>query len=115
MQDEDEDSLIFIRKYLLGPYFYQGWVKYEPEPFEMSYIDGKESGILSVERKFGILSALLNLDIPEEEFAQLCKRLGIDYRWVPGTPTIREILTDLHAGMLKALTEKTLALVEESQ
>ncbi len=44
MAHEDDNSLIFIRKYLLGPYFYQGWFEFEPEPFEIGYIDGKESG-----------------------------------------------------------------------
>ena len=61
MQDEDDNSLIFIRKYLLGQYFYQGWFEFEPEPFEIGYIDGKESGITSVERKFAILNSLLTL------------------------------------------------------
>ncbi len=114
MLDEDENSLIFIRKYLLGPYFYQGWFEFEPKPFEIGYTDGTESGILSVERKFAILSSLLNLPVTEEQFVTLAKRLGVNYREVAGTPTIREILTDVHAGLLKALTEKTLKIVDDS-
>lgn len=67
-----------------------------------------------VERKLGILSAILNLDLPDEAFDGLLTRLGVDYRTVPGEATIREIITDLHAGLLKALTEKTLRLVNDS-
>ena len=113
MHDEDDDSLIFLRKHLLGPYFYQGWFDFEPEPFEIGYVDGTESGILSLERKFAALSGLLNLDIADDQFVALCERLGVNYRWVPGAPTTREILTDLQAGMLKALTEKTRTLIED--
>ena len=114
MAHEDDNSLIFIRKYLLGPYFYQGWFEFEPEPFEIGYIDGKESGILSVERKFATLNSLLTLPVAEAQFVTLAKRLGVNYREVPGTPTIREILTEVQAGLLKALTEKTLKLVNDS-
>ena len=114
MAHEDKDSLVYIEKYLLGPYFYQGWPSHEPEPFEIGYADGKGSGILSVERKFAIVSSLLNLPVTDEQFVTLAKRLGVDYREVPELPTIREILTELQAGLLKALTEKTLKLVNDS-
>ena len=50
MEHEDDNPLIFIRKYLLGPYFYQGWFEFEPEPFEIGYIDGEESGIPATSR-----------------------------------------------------------------
>lgn len=114
MQRDLDHSLNYISSTLLSAYFYQGWFEFEPEPFDIGYTDGSKSGIMSVERKLGILSALLNLDLPDEAFDALLKRLGVEYRTVPGEATIREIITDLHAGMLKALTEKTLALVNDS-
>ena len=104
-QDEPEGTLVFIEGYLRRSYFHRGW-------FEIGQADAAEGEMESVERTLGILTALLNADIGDERFAELCQLLGMEYQEFDGEPAFRDIVTDLHAGMLEGLAIRTLALTK---
>lgn len=111
-RNQEGDSL-YQHQQFLGGHFYQSWTEHEPPPSETGYIIGSMPGSIWAERMLGALSAFLHMDIPNEDFRELCSSYGVNYREIRGHPTFREILEKVRAGMLKGLTERTLALVND--